>query len=198
METTFVKIDTLITSIQANGELIKQHSQIQSGALDFWGHELGIKLLVTIIASIITWLFLKFVDKVMIPYVKKLLYNGKKIDGIWIASIELKSKEFPDVQFLEHLEIKQSSNILTGKYTVTNTEKDNPATVSIYSLTGEIISNYVTISCVIESDREIGIVNYLLQLSSGGDNLIGQALWINRSGTEIIHTKDITFTIQKK
>jgi len=159
--------------------------------------ELLFKIVVTIIVSILTWLFLKLTDKVIIPWFEKLSYKGTIIKGIWSSTSTLKHKQYEKTKFHEHFKIGQNGQKLTGEYTVKSEHEDNTHDIAVYKITGTIIQNYVTMTCIIDNQREVGIVNFIFYISGGGDKMVGHALWINRMGIEIETQSNITFVYKK-
>ena len=63
-------------------------------------HEITVQVIVTIIVSIATWLFLKFTDKVIIPWIEKYYFKGIEIKGIWTATTNIKSKKYDKHNFM--------------------------------------------------------------------------------------------------
>jgi hypothetical protein len=78
-------------------------------------------LLITTLASIITWAFLKFAEKVVLPWYSTLKYKGVKIDGKWITTISFKNDtKHGEVTFHETFEIKQKGNEISGTCSIKN------------------------------------------------------------------------------
>jgi hypothetical protein len=161
------------------------------------GLEILLKIGVTIIVSILTWLFLKLTDKVIIPWFEKLSYKGAIIKGTWSSASTLKHKQYEKTKFHEHFNLSQNAQKLTGDYTVKSEHEDGTFEIAVYKIAGTVIQNYVTMTCIIDNQREVGIVNFLFHISGGGDKLEGHALWINRMGIEIETHENITFLYKK-
>jgi hypothetical protein len=139
------------------------------------------KLLITTIASVLTWTFLKFLEKVAYPWYEEISYRGLKVSGQWQAT--LTSEE---TKFHEDFEINQRGHELSGTYTIKNEFATGGHQFSSYKLNGKIINNHVTFTCYVKSQREIGIATFILEIVDGGQSLEGKSLWINRVGKEIL------------
>jgi hypothetical protein len=155
--------------------------------------EILLEIVVTIIVSIITWLFLKFTDKVIMPWFEKLSYKGAIIQGTWSSTSSIRNKQYEATKFHEQFNISQNADKLSGNNVVKSEFKDGNHDLATYKITGKIVQNYLTITCIIDNQREVGIVNFLLYISGGGDKMEGHALWINRNDVEIVTQENMAF-----
>lgn len=160
--------------------------------------ELIVNIIVTIIFSIATWIFLNFTKNILYPWIEKRCYKGLEVKGIWTATAKLKNENYEKTEFHEHFKLEQNGKNLTGEYIVKTIHENKSESITHYKLSGYIIQNYVTITCIVDSKREVGLINFLLQISITGDKMMGHANWLNRAGTEIEIFENIEFSFQNK
>jgi len=143
-------------------------------------------IIASTIASILTWTFLKFVDKILLQWYSNLLYKGVKIDGKWIATILFKKDtNHEEVTFHETFEIKQKGNYISGTCSIKN-QFDIESSISTYDIKGILINGYITLTCTINTKTETGMMNLILRICEGGYALSGSVIWIDRNGEDIL------------
>ncbi len=147
-------------------------------------------LLITIIASavvsILTWLLLNLLNRVFIPWYSSVIYKGVKIDGKWITTVPFKKgTNHKEVIFHETFDIKQKGNDISGTCSIKN-QFEIDSSISTYDIKGTLINGYVTLTCIINSQSETGMMNLLLKICEGGTALTGSVIWIDRNGEDIL------------
>jgi len=83
----------------------------------------------------------------------------------------LKHKQYEQTQFPGHFNVSQNAQKLTGDYTVKSEHEDGTYEIAVYKIVGTVIQNCVTMTCIMDNQREVGILNFLFLISGDGYKL---------------------------
>lgn len=144
-----------------------------------------------ILTSALLYLGVVILNKIIIPWYQTRIYRGLDIEGNWKATKE----EHPS-KYEFHLRIKQAGHKISGKYLAKNIYPHKEA-YSDYTFIGFIKDNYILIQYETSNNKTIGLGAFLLQISNGGDSLVGPLLFMDRNQTDVHSLESIQFIREK-
>jgi hypothetical protein len=124
-----------------------------------------------VLTSIIIFVNIKLFNKIILPWYQELIYKGLDISGEWNETHNYKSLLIQESKIV----IIQNAHNISGKITLLKKNITNNKTVEIknFRFTGEFHNNCLNITCWNDNRRQIGTINYLLQIGNDGKIMNG-------------------------
>lgn len=151
-----------------------------------------------VLAATVVMFFVEVYQKVIIPFMKKLLYSGIYIQGKWETKSEY---EYASERIL--LDVNQSAQSLFGSVTIVKKfsgisykDTSNEEIISA-KLKGNINDRFVRISLVFKDNRRLGFGSYLLEVIADGSVMRGVGVWYDTGFSEI-RSRNVQFQRHEK
>ncbi len=146
----------------------------------FWGTVAGV--ITTIFLAMISF----FIKKGLIPWYKKIIYDGVDLAGIWLYNITYKN----GVTYTCQLTVEQKAHKIYGfgSMVVLNSDHDYN---QIFKIEGETWEGYLTLNMRSKNNTTLSFVSGLFKVEERGAVLSGS--WAYRSYDEEVKQETITF-----
>jgi len=137
-----------------------------------------------IITSGILWLLNKFRKNTIMPWIVKRLYSDIILTGTWKESYIPLSPDEKEVEGKQEqtikLELKQKAHKIKGEaYLNDNENTVEPVGDRKMSLRGDLKDGYVSLYLEILDEKKLGVVTYLVKVTSEGDVMEGYTSYYN-------------------
>jgi len=153
---------------------------------------LSINIIGGIISAVII-LFLSFLVKhALIPWVRKLLYQGIDLSGTWISQID--DGEF---HFVYTLTLSQKANTISGSGTIIKSKNNIGIYAQSFKIEGSIWEGFITLNLKSNDRKSLSIISSLLKINNRGDSLIGYWVYREYEGCDGVESESIAFYRQR-
>jgi hypothetical protein len=133
-----------------------------------------IGIITGILTSAFIALFVAVCQKIIMPWYLELIYNGLNIDGEWATSFIIEGVEEEAI-----LIIDQRATKLGATMTISTCRPDGETSVKTYRLHGRFENRFVVLSGKNINKQQLGVNVMLLQVSDGGNKLVGSEVWFS-------------------
>jgi hypothetical protein len=141
-------------------------------------------------------------------WLENLLYKGVILSGSWdgkkVRHYKNSSEESTDLihdELKMHLELKQVGYNITGIFTAeayTSTKNTKDVYNNFYTISGHIHDNFLVLEYHPSSRKRTGLGSFVLEVKNGGNQLIGDVVFVDEGDMEIVSVRNITFKRDQK
>lgn len=143
-----------------------------------------------VVSSFLIFIISQVFYKIIIPWYKKLKYESIDISGTWIEGHDIAS----DVIQESEININQNINKLNGTINILKIRKQDKERISnkSFNINGFFYNGFLSVGCVNNSNKQIGISNYLMKYMFDGRGLSGYKIYYDVF-EEILKTEKIVW-----
>lgn len=127
-----------------------------------------------IATTILISVSLVFFNKIVLPWYRGLIYNGIDISGEWVS--ELRTREIKETALMV---IDQKASLIRATMTVSVHQPDDRIEQKMYRFNGALEDRVLSLAGRNINKKKIGVDVSLLEISSGGDKMVGVESWFS-------------------
>ncbi|WP_162710408.1 hypothetical protein [Rhizobium leguminosarum] len=139
-----------------------------------------------ILSSLSIWMFVRFSNDTLLPWLQRRFYKGLLVNGTWIGERPDRGRTYGFI-----LDIVQDGYNLRGTFVANNTHEDGKKTSKTYAIRGNIYNNYIILTYEPVSSRSYGSGTFVFQLYTAGRVLKGGMLYMRTTSGEIQAVDDL-------
>ncbi len=162
---------------------------VNEAFLQTFGGQLVVGLASGLLSPFLIWLFYRFANDTLVPWVQRRVYSGLSVAGNWRGE-----RRDGDRIYGFDLDLLQQGHALSGTFAANNVSSDGTQTNKIYKLRGSVNNNYLLLAYGPSTPRQYGSGAFLFQMHDAGRTLRGGMLFMRTKSGTIMAVDDLELT----